>query len=233
MDIATGNGSGRQQSPPQLVRRSVAGTDKAPAGGATATARASPKKVSQTVDTHETGDGGDISSRRSASGAENGAHVNIPRSNPRSPDSKVREEEDEEEEQQHFANNARHYDNAANRMSKEESSTATPDENFMLNSEDGNQKLYSSATSEEQAEDARKGSSSPLALPKKPMTDFASGKETSNKNREQSKKPTTVVRLGQSDDTEESSGNMGRKLYEEVVSGPETTGDEDDGDFWG
>ena len=232
MEIATGNGNGRQQSPPvmplQFMRRNTAG-----AGRATASARVAPKKASQTVDIHETDDGDDISSRRSASGAENGAQVNLPRSNPPSPDIKVREEAEEEEEEEHFANNARHYDHAANRMSKEESSTATPDEDFMLNSEDGNQKLYSSATSEEQAEDARKSPSSPQALPTKPMTDFASRKVTSNKSTERSKKPTTIVRLGQSDDTEESSGNMRQKLYEEVVSGPETTGDEDDADFWG
>merc|ERR1719471_638572 len=101
----------------------------------------------------------DISSRRSASGAENSARVDLPLSNALPPDVRAREEEEEVEE--HFANNASHYEDVARQASKEETSGTTPDENFVLNSEDGNQKLYSSATSEEEVAANKMRGSSP------------------------------------------------------------------------
>ena len=163
----------------------------------------------------------DISSRRSASGAENSAQVDLPLSNALLPEVRARKEDEEVEE--HFANNARHYEDVARRASKGETSGTTPDENFVLNSEDGNQKLYSSATSEEEAAAGNKmrGSS-----PSKPQIERARMDEN-----ERPKK--TALRLGQSDTEASSGGDMRQKLYDEVVSGPETTGDDDDGDFWG
>ena len=122
----------------------------------------------------------------------------------------------------HFANNARHYEAAARRANKEETSSTTPDENFVLNSEDGNQKLYSSATSEEE----EKGPP-PAAVPAKPIRTERGQIDVGS---ERPKK--TALRLGASD-TEASSGDMKQQLYDEVVSGPETTGEDDDGDFWG
>ena len=226
---------------PRYVRRKLDGADNASVPPKVTSKKLPPPPPprAQTVDDRATVTADDISSRRSASGAENSAQVYIARSdsNPLSgspsPERKAPEAEADEEE--HFANNARHYEDAARRRSKEETSSTTPDENFVLNSEDGNQKLFSSATSEEEEEEEeeaggnRKGSSP--AVPTKPHTERV---RTDKRKEERSEQPNkSFIRLGHSD-TEGSSGDMRQKLYDEVVSGPETTGDDDDdGDFWG
>ncbi len=200
-----------------------------------------PKQVQKAASSIEKEE---ISSRQSASGAENSAEDKAKRiankPQPLSPVVKIATTRDEERPSHESTSKVGV--ESSHRKASTTTEDTTPDENFMLNSEDGNGKLYSSATSDEVRPSKPKAKSSSSSepdmesdqrqkKPANPLLDYYA----KNGPAEGAKKPpasSSALKLGASDtDETPSSGNMKKQLYDEVVSGPEASGDEED-DFW-